>query len=168
MMTGSRPHLYWMLCWKYISPCAMITILVASFYQLIAEGSSYPAWIGSKGSTENMEWPHWCVVIAFLLIFSSILWIPIVAILRYFNIQENSKSSFYEIFNSFRLFGIKVIEDSEAAWFPEAELKEVHGIVAHEPTDLERTLLCFNIDGSEGLCCPIRQKIDTSPNGDSD
>lgn len=82
MMTGNRPNIYWMLCWKYISPSAMLIILVASFYQLLAEGSSYPAWIPTKGVTEQMEWPNWCIVIAFILIFSSILWIPIVAILR--------------------------------------------------------------------------------------
>lgn len=82
MMTGSRPGFYWMFCWKYLSPCAMVTILLASFYQLLTDGSSYPAWIAAKGATENMEWPHWCIVIAFGLILSSILWIPIVAILR--------------------------------------------------------------------------------------
>jgi len=82
MMTGSRPNFYWMFCWKYLSPCAMVTILLASFYQLLTEGSSYPAWIGSKGATEGMEWPHWCIVVAFFLILSSILWIPIVAVLR--------------------------------------------------------------------------------------
>uniref|UniRef100_A0A1I8P2J0 Transporter n=1 Tax=Stomoxys calcitrans TaxID=35570 RepID=A0A1I8P2J0_STOCA len=134
MMTGSRPNMYWMFCWKYLSPCAMITILLASFYQLLTEGSSYPAWIASKGITEKMEWPHWCIVIAFILILSSILWIPIVAILR--------------------LLGIKVVEDSDPAWFPEAELKEVHGIVPHEPTEIERTIFCFNMDGTEGMCCP--------------
>ncbi|XP_037937409.1 sodium-dependent neutral amino acid transporter B(0)AT3-like [Teleopsis dalmanni] len=134
MMTGSRPGIFWMFCWKYLSPCAMITILIASFYQLLTEGSSYPAWIASKGMTEKMEWPHWCIVIAFILILSSILWIPIVAILR--------------------LCGIKVVEDTDPAWFPEAELKEVHGIVPHEPTDIERSLFCFNMDGTEGMCCP--------------
>lgn len=134
MMTGSRPGFYWMFCWKYLSPCAMVTILLASFYQLMTEGSSYPAWIAAKGATESMEWPHWCIVIALGLIFSSILWIPIVAILR--------------------LCGIKVVEDSDPAWFPEAELKEVHGIVPHEPTELERSVFCFNMDGTEGMCCP--------------
>lgn len=61
-----------------------------------------------------------------------------------------------------------MIEDSEAAWFPEAELKEVHGIVPHDPTDLERSLLCFNVDGSEGLCCPLRQQKDKSPADDDE
>ena len=47
-----------------------------------------------------------------------------------------------------------MIEDSEPAWFPVAELRDVHGIVPHEPTQLEATLFCMQSDGSEGLCCP--------------
>jgi len=57
-------------------------------------------------------------------------------------------------FPTFSLCGIKVVEDSDPAWFPEAELREVHGIVPHEPTELERSIFCFNMDGTEGMCCP--------------
>lgn len=82
MMTGSRPGIYWMLCWKYISPIAMITILLASFIELSKNGSSYPAWNAEKGETEILDWPHWCIVVAVMLIGVSVLWIPIVAICR--------------------------------------------------------------------------------------
>lgn len=82
MMTGSRPGLYWMLCWKYISPIAMITILTASFIELAKNGSKYPAWNAEKGETEILDWPHWCIVLAVMLICVSVLWIPIVAICR--------------------------------------------------------------------------------------
>ncbi|XP_055632628.1 sodium-dependent neutral amino acid transporter B(0)AT3 isoform X3 [Toxorhynchites rutilus septentrionalis] len=82
LMTGSRPGLYWMLCWKYISPFAMLTILIASFMELASEGSSYPGWNALTGSTERLEWPHWCIVVAIVLILVSILWIPGVAICR--------------------------------------------------------------------------------------
>ncbi|XP_058443694.1 sodium-dependent neutral amino acid transporter B(0)AT3 isoform X2 [Malaya genurostris] len=134
LMTGSRPGLYWMLCWKYISPIAMITILVASFMELASEGSSYPGWNTLTGNAERLEWPHWCIVVAILLVLVSILWIPGVAICR--------------------LCGINIIEDSEPAWFPTTELRDVHGIVPHEPTDIEISLFCIRPDGSEGLCCP--------------
>lgn len=83
MMTGSRPALYWMVCWKYVSPAAMITILVASLIGLWTDGSSYPAWNAMLGATETHEWPHWCIVLAVFLILVSILWIPIVALTRY-------------------------------------------------------------------------------------
>lgn len=54
----------------------------------------------------------------------------------------------------YRLLGIPIIEDTEPAWFPANELREVHGIVPHEPTEIERTLFCIQADGSEGFCCP--------------
>lgn len=134
LMTGSRPRLYWLLCWKYISPVAMLTILTASFIQLFHEGSYYPAWDALTGATKRMEWPHWCIFLAILLICGSVLWIPVVAICR--------------------LLGITIVEDTESAWFPVAELREAHGLHPHEPTDLERMLFCIQADGSEGLCCP--------------
>lgn len=83
MMTGSRPALYWMICWKYISPAAMVTILIASFVELSSSGSNYPAWIAEKGLTVPKEWPHWCIVAAIFLILVSVIWIPVVAIARY-------------------------------------------------------------------------------------
>lgn len=82
MMTGSRPGLYWMLCWKYISPIAMLTILTASIVDLATNGSNYPAWNAETGETHKLEWPHWCIVLAVLLISISILWIPFVALCR--------------------------------------------------------------------------------------
>lgn len=82
LMTGSRPGLYWMICWKYLSPIAMITILTASFLELAASGSSYPAWNTAKGITELKEWPHWCIVLAIFLILISVMWIPVVAVTR--------------------------------------------------------------------------------------
>ena len=43
LMTGSRPGIYWMICWKYISPLTMIIIVIASFTKIIVEGSGYLA-----------------------------------------------------------------------------------------------------------------------------
>lgn len=89
MMTGSRPALYWMICWKYISPAAMVTILLASFMELASSGSNYPAWVASKGITESREWPHWCIVLAIFLIVVSVIWIPVIAIARYVHTCHN-------------------------------------------------------------------------------
>lgn len=86
------------------------------------------------GITENTEWPHWCIFVACCLIGVAVLWIPIVAIGR--------------------VFGIKIVEDSEPAWFPAAELRDVNGIVPHEPTEFEQMMFGFRPDGSEGMCFP--------------
>lgn len=81
-MVGSRPSLYWQICWKYLSPLAMILILVASFVDIIVKGSGYPAWVPEKGETERHEWPGWAIFLILFLISVSILWIPGIAILR--------------------------------------------------------------------------------------
>lgn len=122
-----------MLCWKYLSPIAMLSILFASFVNLFLNGSNYPAWVPELGKTEDNEWPHWCIFLAVALIGVSVLWIPGVAICR--------------------LLGITIVEDSEPAWFPAAELRDVNGIVPHEPTEFEKSVFFFREDGSEGLFC---------------
>jgi solute carrier family 6 amino acid/orphan transporter-like 15/16/17/18/20 len=83
MMTGQRPGLYWLICWKYLSPLAMLSILVASFVEIAVDGSGYAAWVPSKGDTVKHEWPTWSVVLILVLVFSSIAWIPGAAIARY-------------------------------------------------------------------------------------
>lgn len=114
----------------------MLTILFASFMNLIVNGSNYPAWVADLGQTRNQEWPHWCIFLAVCLIGVSILWIPGVAICR--------------------LFGITIVEDSDPAWFPAAELRDVNGIVPHEPTEFEKTVFFFRDDGTEGnICAPF-------------
>lgn len=88
MMTGQRPGLYWLICWKYLSPLAMISILIASFIDIAVGGSGYDAWVAAKGVTEVHSWPVWAIVLIFVLIFASVLWIPGVAIARYRNLYS--------------------------------------------------------------------------------
>lgn len=82
MMTGKRPQLYWLICWKYLSPLAMISILIASVVEIVVDGSGYPAWIASEGRSENREWPVWAIVLIAILVLISVMWIPLVAICR--------------------------------------------------------------------------------------
>lgn len=112
----------------------MLSILFASIMNLLYNGSNYPAWVSELGRTENQEWPHWCIFIAVALIGVSVLWIPGVAICR--------------------LLGIKIVEDSEPAYFPSAELRDVNGIVPHEPTQFEKQVFFFKDEGGEGMCFP--------------
>lgn len=62
----------------------------------------------------------------------------------------------------FRLIGVTIVEDTDSAWFPESELREIHGIVPYEPTELEAMLFCIKPDGTEGMCCPtygLREQV---------
>lgn len=83
LMTGKRPHIYWMICWKYISPCAMIIILLASWIKIFTEGSTYQKWDAAHGEATVGEWPTWALAIAVFLVLVSTIWIPFIAITKY-------------------------------------------------------------------------------------
>ncbi|KAF9408960.1 hypothetical protein HW555_011536 [Spodoptera exigua] len=134
LMTGTRPGIYWLICWKYLSPLAMLSILISSFVELATEGSGYDAWIKSIGDTERKTWPVWAVLLVLVLILASVLWIPVVAIARYFNVP--------------------IIDDEERAWFPAEELRDFHGIEPRPVSTTETLLFCTRPDGSEGCCWP--------------
>lgn len=82
LMTGTRPGIYWLICWKYLSPLAMLLILISSFFELATEGSGYDAWIRSEGDTVRKTWPIWAVLLVLVLVLASVLWIPGLAICR--------------------------------------------------------------------------------------
>ncbi len=81
-MTGSKPWLYWLICWKYISPTAMCAILGASLVQMAVSGAGYEAWDALAGEKTNLPWPWWGKMLIAILIGVSILWIPIVFLLK--------------------------------------------------------------------------------------
>lgn len=60
----------------------MTGILVASLIDMAVSGAGYEAWDSVKGATFEREWPLWCQILIGILIGMSILWIPIVALLK--------------------------------------------------------------------------------------
>uniref|UniRef100_A0A8D9ATG9 Transporter n=1 Tax=Cacopsylla melanoneura TaxID=428564 RepID=A0A8D9ATG9_9HEMI len=69
-MIGSKPGLYWRICWKFISPSFIIGVVLFSiiFHEPLQYNDySYPGWA---------EWIGWSLAL------SSILMIPIVAIFK--------------------------------------------------------------------------------------
>ena len=59
---------------------------------------------------------------------------------------------FTSLISTARFFGINVIPAEEAAWFPVADMREMHGVKPHKVTALEQTLFAMHPDGSEGFC----------------
>ncbi|UYV84243.1 SLC6A19 [Cordylochernes scorpioides] len=74
----------------------------------------------SSASPVKLVWPTWAIVLAFFLILSATIWIPLVAGLR--------------------LCGIRLLADEEPSWFPAEELRDFHSLRTHRVTLLERLL----------------------------
>ncbi|WAR13329.1 S6A18-like protein [Mya arenaria] len=88
LMTGSRPNWYWLACWKYVSPLAMSLILLASLAKIAASGAPYQAWHADIGENISLEWPGWCKFFAAFLILTPTIWVPGVAVVKYFRLYN--------------------------------------------------------------------------------
>ncbi|XP_066936637.1 sodium-dependent neutral amino acid transporter B(0)AT3-like isoform X1 [Clytia hemisphaerica] len=70
-MTGSRPNIFWMLCWKYISPVALLVVFITNINTLSKDTAKYAVYTGCPsdplhyqhaGASEwltKVEYPPW-------------------------------------------------------------------------------------------------------------
>jgi hypothetical protein len=47
-MTGKRPWIGWMICWKYISPLALFIVVIATIYDLCKSSAAYDVFVGCE------------------------------------------------------------------------------------------------------------------------
>ncbi|CAH1717250.1 unnamed protein product [Chironomus riparius] len=87
-MTGYRPGWYWQLTWRYIGPGLMSILLVASVWGYIKEVPKYKAWDAVLGKGVELHYPNWVMAIALGMIFAGILPMPLVYLLRRFQILK--------------------------------------------------------------------------------
>nr|XP_029731087.1 sodium-dependent neutral amino acid transporter B(0)AT3-like isoform X1 [Aedes albopictus]XP_029731088.1 sodium-dependent neutral amino acid transporter B(0)AT3-like isoform X1 [Aedes albopictus]XP_029731089.1 sodium-dependent neutral amino acid transporter B(0)AT3-like isoform X1 [Aedes albopictus]XP_029731090.1 sodium-dependent neutral amino acid transporter B(0)AT3-like isoform X1 [Aedes albopictus] len=87
-MTGIRPGPYWQLTWRYIGPVIMFLILLSSVLSMVLKSPTYSAWNGELGITENKSYPDWVMAIALAMIVASVLPMPLVFLLRRFQILK--------------------------------------------------------------------------------
>lgn len=108
-MTGYRPGLYWQMTWRYIGPAMMSVLLVASVISMIRTSPEYGAWdpievrhltdlsrrdelnssvFHEKGATVMKPYPSWVMTIALGMICAGILPMPLVYLLRRFQILK--------------------------------------------------------------------------------
>lgn len=90
-MTGSRPNIFWKICWMVVTPVAMLAILIASIVLMSQGKASYYAWNQDKATYEKVPYPDWAVFIVVLLVLMSVVFIPGVAIARYFGFVNYEK-----------------------------------------------------------------------------
>lgn len=76
-----------------------------------------------QGYTELAPWPWWCQVLAVLLILSSVLWIPGVALVKYYRLID--------------------WKEEVPDYFPEDELMEERQFQPHISNQLEKVLFGF-------------------------
>ncbi|KAL5258489.1 hypothetical protein ACHWQZ_G009103 [Mnemiopsis leidyi] len=86
-MTGSQPHFYWKICWKFISPALISIILVASLVKQCLHPAEYSVYKGcdplnptaAKDWTEDVPFPWWAQIIGAIMVMLPVLPMPIIA-----------------------------------------------------------------------------------------
>ncbi|XP_028405656.1 sodium- and chloride-dependent GABA transporter 2-like [Dendronephthya gigantea] len=108
-MTGKRPWIGWMICWKYISPLALFIVLIATFVDLSKSRANYAVFVGceqdpfsskypgDKKWVVPMEYPGWGQFLVAVVILCSTLPIIIFLVWKW---PKNWKTSFYNTFCS--------------------------------------------------------------------
>jgi len=85
-MLGSEPNIYWVAMWTVVSPALLVLIIGASLYELFSKGITYEAWKKDLGMVVESEYPDWGVALCFILVGSSVVFIPIIAVLVKFDL----------------------------------------------------------------------------------
>eukprot|EP00062_Callorhinchus_milii_P003799 gi/632941470/ref/XP_007885882.1/ PREDICTED: sodium- and chloride-dependent glycine transporter 2 [Callorhinchus milii] len=70
MMIGFQPSYFWRVCWAFVTPTILTFILCFSFYQW--EPLTY----------ENYRYPTWSMVLGWLMLACSVIWIPIMFVVK--------------------------------------------------------------------------------------
>jgi len=91
LMTGKKPNLYILVCWKYITPILMIALLVGSIAQFCVDadksgGIKYTTFnpkFSKDGSGDvTLPLPGHSLATGFIVMIFCMMWLPIHAVLR--------------------------------------------------------------------------------------
>eukprot|EP00795_Rhopilema_esculentum_P000985 gene985-10758_t len=108
-MTGSRPNAFWLICWKYISPLALIIVFIATCVKLSRNAPTYAAFVGcteapfsplhpgSETWLASFEYPSWGKLLIVVVILASILPTLIFIVIKW---PKNSLQAFKRTFAS--------------------------------------------------------------------
>ncbi|XP_078481167.1 sodium-dependent neutral amino acid transporter B(0)AT3-like [Ciona intestinalis] len=84
MLGDDGPGLFWKATWCVISPLCMLTLFVSSIVTLAIKTPQYEVYVlGGEKTKMKVDYPGWAIGFIICLIFCSIIWIPIIAFLRW-------------------------------------------------------------------------------------
>lgn len=92
-MLGFTPFRYYYYTWKYFSPLILIALFIASIVQLGLSPPGYYAWISELGGEKFLTFPTWGLTLCISLIILAVLPVPVVFVIRYFNLIDDGSNS---------------------------------------------------------------------------
>ncbi|KAL3860692.1 hypothetical protein ACJMK2_010783 [Sinanodonta woodiana] len=96
LMVGSTTGRYWKIVWKFIAPVLVLVILLATLISKIINPITYQAYDKEQAKMVDKGYPWYGGMVAFILIFSAVLCIPAVAILRKLGISKWNSAKYHQ------------------------------------------------------------------------
>ncbi|KAG9342357.1 hypothetical protein JZ751_016859 [Albula glossodonta] len=87
-MLGFTPYRFYYYMWKFITPLVLLVLLATTFIQLGMTPPSYSAWKEDLAQETSLSYPTWGLAMCISLVVAAMLPVPVVFILRYFNLLE--------------------------------------------------------------------------------
>ncbi|XP_075947061.1 sodium-dependent neutral amino acid transporter SLC6A17 [Anarhichas minor] len=91
-MLGFRPHSFYYYMWRYVSPAILVVLIVATVIEMAISPAGYNAWVEAEGAESFHSYPPWALAMAYSLIVLAMLPLPLVFIVRHFNLISDGSN----------------------------------------------------------------------------
>jgi len=81
-MIGHRPHWFWKICWKFLAPLTIVTLLIGIVVMKFSNPITYKAYNAATTLMDDLPYPWYAGILSIVLVTASISALPMVAILR--------------------------------------------------------------------------------------
>ncbi|XP_068599407.1 sodium-dependent neutral amino acid transporter SLC6A17 [Brachionichthys hirsutus] len=91
-MLGFRPYSFYFYMWQYVSPAVLVILIIATVIEMAVSPAGYNAWVENEGAERFHSYPPWALAMAYALIVSAMLPLPVVYIARRFNLISDGSN----------------------------------------------------------------------------
>ncbi|XP_061758321.1 sodium-dependent neutral amino acid transporter SLC6A17 isoform X2 [Nerophis ophidion] len=116
-MLGFRPYSFYYYMWRYVSPAVLVVLIVATVIEMAISPAGYNAWVEAEGSERFHSYPPWALGMAYSLIVLAMLPLPLVFIVRHFNLVSDGSNKLSVSYRKGMMKDISNLEEQDEQRF---------------------------------------------------
>uniref|UniRef100_A0A1A8H7E8 Transporter n=2 Tax=Nothobranchius korthausae TaxID=1143690 RepID=A0A1A8H7E8_9TELE len=116
-MLGFRPYAFYFYMWKYVSPAILVVLIAATVIEMAISPAGYNAWEEAEGSERFHSYPPWALAMAYALIVVAMLPLPIIFIVRHFNLISDGSNKLSVSYRKGMMKDISNLEEQDEQRF---------------------------------------------------
>ncbi|KAM7404618.1 hypothetical protein PAMP_011950 [Pampus punctatissimus] len=116
-MLGFRPYTFYYYMWRYVSPAVLVVLIFATVVEMAVSPAGYNAWVEAEGSERFHSYPPWALGMAYSLIIVAMLPLPIVFIVRHFNLISDGSNKLSVSYRKGMMKDISNLEEQDEQRF---------------------------------------------------